>query len=111
VMIETATAVENVESIAAVPGIDCLLVGTNDLCADLGIPGQFDNPRVGEIYQRVIAACKANGIHPGMGGVYDLALMEQYINLGMRFILSGSDLALMMAAGHDRTSSLRGFLS
>jgi len=111
VMIETQTALDNIEEIAAVPGIDCILVGTNDFCADIGIPGQFDSERVVDCYDRVISACRNNGIFPGMGGVYDLALMEKYIGMGMRFILSGSDLALMMAAGKAKTSALRGFIS
>jgi len=108
-MIETATALENVEEIAAVPGVDCLLVGTNDFCADIGIPGQFDSPKVVDCYEKVISACQNNGIFPGMGGVYDLPLMEKYIGMGMRFILSGSDIALMMAAGRARTGALREF--
>ncbi|MGH2742773.1 MAG: hypothetical protein ACRDN8_09865, partial [Thermoleophilaceae bacterium] len=40
------------------PGIDALLIGTNDLCFELGIPGQFDDACVAEAYRRVIAACR-----------------------------------------------------
>ena len=58
------------DAIAAVPGIDVLLIGTNDLCAEMGIPGQFDDPRVDDAYRKVIAACRKHGKHPGMGGVY-----------------------------------------
>ena len=41
-----------------------------------------------------------------MGGVYDPPVMERCIQLGMRFILSGSDLAFMMAGARDRASTL-----
>ena len=44
VMIETPKAVENAEAIAAVPGIDCLLVGSSDLSMELGIPGENGHP-------------------------------------------------------------------
>ena len=56
----------------------------------------------------MVAACRANGVFPGLGGVYAPDLMQQYIEMGMRFILSGSDLAFMMAAGKARAELLRG---
>src|SRR5512146_672782 len=46
VMLETPTAIANTYAIAAVPGIDVLLMGTNDLCAEMGIHGQFGDDRV-----------------------------------------------------------------
>jgi 2-keto-3-deoxy-L-rhamnonate aldolase RhmA len=107
VMLETPTAIANADAIAAVDGIDVLLVGTNDLCAEMGIHGQFGNPRVPEAYGRVLAACARHGKHPGMGGVYDPQLMTKYIGMGMRFILSGSDLAFLMAGAQARAAALR----
>jgi 2-keto-3-deoxy-L-rhamnonate aldolase RhmA len=107
-MIETPAAVENVEAIAATPGVDVLLVGTNDLCMEMGIPGQVGAPQVGEAMERIIAACHANNVFPGLGGVNAPALMEKYIEMGMRFILSGNDLGFMMAGARERTSHLRG---
>ena len=107
VMVETPTAIDNADAIAAVPGIDVVLIGTNDLCAELGIPGQFADPRVEDAYRKVIAACKKHGKHPGMGGVYDQKLMDKYIGYGMRFILSGGDLSFLMAGAKARTEFLR----
>src|SRR5262249_53887913 len=46
VMIETPRAVENAEAIAAVPGIDSLLIGSSDLSMELGIPGENGHPRI-----------------------------------------------------------------
>ena len=89
------------------PGLDVLLIGTNDLCSEMGIPGQFADPKVEEAYRRVIAACRKHGRIPGMGGVYEPKLMEKYIGLGMRFILSGSDLSFLLAGGRERANFLR----
>ena len=108
VMLETPLAIRNADAIAAVPGIDVVLIGTNDLCAELGIPGQFVDPRVEEAYRTVVAACKKYNKHPGMGGVYDPPLLEKYIGYGMRFILGGGDLSFLMAGGKARTEFLRG---
>src|SRR5262249_5040685 len=60
-MIESPEAVRNAKDIAAVEGIDSLLIGTSDLTAELGISGQIDHPKVVEAYQTVGAACKAHG--------------------------------------------------
>ena len=108
VMIETPRAVENAEAIAAVPGIDVLLIGTNDLSMELGVPGGLGDPKVVAAYERVIAACKRHGKWPGMGGVYDEPLMRRYVELGCRFLMAGADLAFMMGAGAKRTEFLRG---
>ena len=108
VMLETPRAIANADAIAQVPGVDVLLIGTNDLCAEMGIPGQFTEPRVEDAYRKVIAACARHGKHPGMGGVYEPKLMEQYIRMGMRMILSGSDLSFMMAGARARSEFLRG---
>ena len=106
-MIETPRAVKNADAIAAVEGVDVLLIGTNDLCMEMGIPGQFDHPDVAAAYDTVIAACHKHGKHPGMGGVYDPAMMAQYVDKGMKFILSGNDMAFMMAGAKAQTAAIR----
>ncbi len=110
VMLETPRAIENADAIAAVPGVDSLLIGTNDLCMEMGIPGQVGDGRVVEAYEKVVAACRAHGKHAGMGGVYDPPLMKKYIAMGARLILGGSDLNFMMAAGRERVETLRAAL-
>src|SRR5437867_2187498 len=54
VQFETADAVERAGEIAAVEGVDMVLMGTNDLLADMGLPGQFEHERVREAYARTI---------------------------------------------------------
>jgi len=107
-MLETPQAIASAEAIARVEGVDVLLIGTNDLCAEMGIPGKFTDPGVEDAYRKVIEACRKHGKFPGMGGVYDPPLMQKYIGLGMRFILCGSDLSFMMAGARERASFLRG---
>ena len=106
-MIETPQAVKNAGAIAAVDGVDALLIGTNDLCMEMGIPGQFDHDIIHEAYDTVITACKKHGKHPGMGGVYDPSLMAEYVKKGMRLILSGSDMAFMMAGAKAQAKAIR----
>src|SRR5580704_2131632 len=108
VMVETARGIDNADAIAAIDGIDALLVGTNDLCVDLGIPGELGHQRIADAYAAVIAACHRHGKWPGMGGVYDEALMQRYVGMGCRFLQAGGDLGFMMEAGARRTAFLRG---
>jgi len=108
VMLETPTAIDNAEAIAAVDGIDPLMIGTNDLCIEMSIPGELANPKIADAYAAVVAACRKHGKWPGMGGVYDEPLMQRYVDLGCRFLMAGADLAFMMSAGAKRTGFLRG---
>ena len=110
IMLESPEAIDNVDSIAAVDGVDVILIGTNDLCMEMGIPGDYSNPKVKDAYTKVIEACKKNGKTPGMGGVYNEELMSEYIKMGMKFILSGSDLSFMMQSASQRSNKLRSFL-
>src|SRR5437868_520527 len=109
VMIESPQAVENADAIAAVRGIDALLIGTNDFCIESGIPGQFNDPKVADAYKKVIAACKKHGKFPGMGGMYTAELLERHINMGVQLVLSGSDFQILMQAGKQRADLVRGF--
>ncbi len=110
VMIETPRAVENADAIAAGPGVDALLIGTNDLAMEMGIPGDLGNAKIVAAYERVIAACRKHNKFPGMGGVYADDLMRRYVGMGMRMILSGGDLAMLMQAATARASFLRSCL-
>src|SRR6185312_12490071 len=89
VMLETPTAIENAAEIAAVPGVDVLLIGSNDLCAEMGIPGDFGSERLADAYGKMIAACQKANKFPGMAGIYNETIMPRYIGMGARFILSG----------------------
>src|SRR5262249_62422805 len=86
VMLETPTAIANAEEIAAVPGVDVLLIGTNDLCAEMGIHGDFGNERVGEAYRTMIAGARKHGKFPGMAGGLHGENMPAFINKGRRNI-------------------------
>jgi len=107
VMIETPQAVENADAIAAVDGVDVLLIGTNDLTAELGIPGEFGHAKAVAAYETVIAACRKHNKWPGMGGVYSEDLLAKYIGMGVRFVLAGADLGMLMAASTQRAKFLR----
>jgi 4-hydroxy-2-oxoheptanedioate aldolase len=107
VMIETPRAVENAVRIAAVPGIDVLLMGTNDLSLEMGIPGKLDDPKLVAALDTVLAACKKHGKWPGLGGVYAKPLLGTYLAKGFKFVLCGNDLGLLMAAASEQAGFVK----
>ncbi len=102
-MIESAEGLEAAAEIAAVPGIDILLVGANDMCSAHGVPGQFDHPIVEAAYTRTLAACEAHGKTLGVGGLASRPdLMKKYVALGGRYVSLGADLSLLVAAATQK---------
>ncbi|MGB4439074.1 MAG: aldolase/citrate lyase family protein [Sedimentibacter sp.] len=93
VQIEHYTAVENIDEILSVPGIDIAFVGPMDLSSSMGLQGQLNHPDVQENCLKVIESCKKHNVIPGTmtwtGG------MEQHINMGFKFLLGGIDGAIL----------------
>src|ERR1700739_708054 len=108
VMLETVAALEHVEEIIAVDGVDMLLVGSNDLCNEMGITGQYDDPRLREAFARAIAAANAVGKHVGIGGLASRNdLMTQFVHMGARYVSTGTDMALLQAACAQKAKFVR----
>jgi 2-keto-3-deoxy-L-rhamnonate aldolase RhmA len=63
IQIEHIDAVNDVDRIAAVPGVDVLFIGPADLSQSMGLPGEWEHPRVWDAYRRVADAAQRNGIH------------------------------------------------
>jgi 2-keto-3-deoxy-L-rhamnonate aldolase RhmA len=108
VQFESKAALDAMEEIVALDGVDLVLIGTNDLMVDLGIPGQYDHPKVRDAYERTIAACRKRGKHVGVGGLGSRPdLMAQYVKMGARYVSTGTDLAFLMAACTQRAKQVR----
>lgn len=93
-IIEEKQAVENIEEIAAVPGIDVLFIGANDLSFSYGVGGELDHPLVVAAVDRVLAAAKRNGVPVGYPSGSP-AEIQKMIERGIRFFQAGNDLGLM----------------
>jgi 2-keto-3-deoxy-L-rhamnonate aldolase RhmA len=107
-MIETPAGVAAAGAIAAVPGIDVLLIGSNDLCTEMGIPGELRHPRLRAAYETVARACATHGPVLGVGGIRgDLELQKELVRLGARFLIAGSDVGYLAAAARNDAELLR----
>lgn len=105
--IETSSGVENVESIAAVEGVDVLFLGHFDLTNFLGIPGEFDDERFTDSVDRIVAAANEQG-----KTLACLALSvddaKKWIERGFKMITFGGDLWLYQKALADGIADIRG---
>jgi 4-hydroxy-2-oxoheptanedioate aldolase len=108
VQFESAQAVEKAEEIVAVEGVDMVLIGTNDLLADMGLAGQFEHAKVREAYARTIAACRKHGKHVGVGGLSSRPmLVAEFVKMGARYVSTGTDLAFLLAEATQRAKQVR----
>jgi 4-hydroxy-2-oxoheptanedioate aldolase len=108
VMLETAEGIASAEAIAAVDGVDMLLIGANDLSTALGIPGELRHAKMHEAFATSAAACKAQGKLFGIGGVRgDLELQRELYRMGGTFIIAGHDTNYLMAAARADAAALR----
>jgi len=112
VQIETVSALDQIDEIAAVEGVDLVLVGTNDLIADMGIPGQYEHEKVRDAYARVIAACNKYGKFAGVGGLASRPQrVAEFVAMGARYVSTGTDLSFLLAACTQRAKMVSDLVS
>jgi len=103
---ESKSAIERIDELAAVPGLDAIMIGPADLSISLGIPGQVDHPDFVRSVERVAKACKARGIASGMF-VGDPERIKAYLRLGLGLFSCGGDIGLIRQAGTDLVRKLK----
>lgn len=108
ILIESAAGVAAAAAIAAVDGVDLLAVGCNDLCADLGHPGEPGHPDVARACHAVAAAAREHGKLAVVGGLGDGARFELMLAAGFApLIFAGIDTDLLVDALATRASGWR----
>jgi 2-keto-3-deoxy-L-rhamnonate aldolase RhmA len=103
-IIETKAAIEQIDAIAAVPGVDALQVGTSDLSVSLGVPGELDHPGVQDTVRLTIKTCSRHGKIAVVGGAYQPDWLRLYAGMGVRMLLVGNDLSLLVGALRERAA-------
>jgi len=109
IQIETAEALAEVEAIAQVPGVDMLFVGPADLSQALGIPGQFEHPRLWEAVAKVAAACKSADL-PWSALAVGTAMGEKFVDLGCTFLTHSVDVWVVRSGLEQLGSSWTGIV-
>jgi 2-keto-3-deoxy-L-rhamnonate aldolase RhmA len=107
VMLETPDAVANADEIAAVPGVDMVMLGPHDLTAEMGILGEFRLPEFLDATRVVAQACRNHDVIFGIAGIRDQELLIELVGLGLRFVSAGTDVGFMAEAATAQVSRLR----
>jgi 2-keto-3-deoxy-L-rhamnonate aldolase RhmA len=106
VQIESASAVDDADAIAAIPGIDVLFIGPGDLSHDLGVPGRVDDPAFRDAAASVVSAATRHGASAGI-----LARNPEqaagYLDAGFTFVAVASDSTFLVDAARAAISGIR----
>ena len=95
--VETADCIKNIDEIAAVPGVDMLFLGQNDLCMSMGLyekyefPHMYTSPELGAATDKLRAAAKKNNVILGLF-LFGTARVGEFLEKGFPFISVGNDL-------------------
>jgi 4-hydroxy-2-oxoheptanedioate aldolase len=106
VQVETRAAVEALDEILAVEGIDVVFVGPGDLAASLGLEGGLGSPELASMIANVVTRTAAAGVLTGAFAP-DIELARAWQRLDVRFLLVGSDLVFLAAAVEQAWAELR----
>ena len=106
--IESVAAVENLENMLQVPGIDGIFVGPNDMSISLGIPDQYDKPEYQQMVKKVIDMSEAHGIAT-LVHQQTPDLSTYWISQGARFVLHGTDRRALTEGFKSDFGQLRDF--
>ncbi len=95
--VETADCIKNIDEIAAVPGVDLLFLGQNDLCMSMGLyekyefPHMYTSPELGAATEKLIAAARKNNVILGLF-LFGTSRVGEFLDKGFSFISIGNDL-------------------
>jgi 2-dehydro-3-deoxyglucarate aldolase len=106
VQIESSEAVQNVDQIAATPGVDCLFIGPADLAASLGHLGDPKHPEVLEAIASIADAARRGRVACGIFAL-DVVSAREYRAAGFRFIALGADVVWILRATRQALQEVR----
>jgi 2-keto-3-deoxy-L-rhamnonate aldolase RhmA len=106
VLLESTRAVDNLDEILRVEGIDFALVGHKDLSQSLGYPAQTHHPVVMENITTILRKTREAGLAPAVG-VSRVKQAEPFIKLGARIVLIGKDMGLLYRAYSETLAQAR----
>lgn len=108
IQIETKEALDNLDEILSIKGIDVAFLGPYDMSFSLGIPGDISNPLMEKVSNKIIQTCNKYGVYPGiMSNPNDF---KKHINMGFKFIIEGLDSLLIDGAIKNSIEYMRNSL-
>jgi 2-keto-3-deoxy-L-rhamnonate aldolase RhmA len=109
--IEHIDAVNSIEAILQVPGLDGIVLGPNDLAGSMGYMGQPNHPEVIKAMEHVIAATRRTKVYAGMSAGGGPEVHAGWVNKGVQWLGLGADLSLMLSAARQLDAQVRALVT
>lgn len=109
--IESVKAMENLEDLIAVEGVDGVFLGPHDITVSMGIPEEYQNPAFVSAIEDVIRRCRRASVGVGLHTnliQLDRAILHRYLHAGMNWLINGADVTLMRDTMNSQLRVLRG---
>jgi 2-keto-3-deoxy-L-rhamnonate aldolase RhmA len=106
IMIESRKAIDNLDSILQVEGMDCVMVGPDDLSQDLGIPGEMQSAVLLEAYDEIFGICRSRKIPFGLS-CHSPELAEKWISRGATWLPYQNDAAMVINTARAAVPKLK----
>ena len=107
--IESVPAMEALDEILAVPGLDAVLIGPHDLTHSLGIPEQYDNPEYKNAVEEIIQKARANHVGAGIHMCYPGSMAQEiaWVKGGANLVVHSSDISVFQSVMRDEIMALK----
>ena len=106
-MIESQAALDNLDEILSVPGVDAVFIGPDDLSLNLGIFQQREHPKFKSAISRTLDACKAHGVAPGMHCNEDN--INDALSMGFKFCALNDDDTFLTIGAKSCLQNVKGW--
>jgi 2-keto-3-deoxy-L-rhamnonate aldolase RhmA len=94
VNIESMAAVENLDELLSVPGLDAVIIGPHDLSINMGLPEQYEHPEYEKVVKEIIQKARAKGVAAGIHFPADPNRQIKWMKAGANIIMHSSDMFL-----------------
>ena len=106
VQIETREALDRLDDLLGVPGVDAALVGPNDLAIALGVTGRMRDPVLEKAVESVQAACGRRGVHPAIH-TNDVQLTADWAKRGIKMVSINSEIGFLARSSKEAVDAIR----
>ncbi|NPV54954.1 MAG: hypothetical protein HPY71_15815 [Firmicutes bacterium] len=109
IQIESERAIEHLDELVNIQGVDAAFIGPNDMSQSYGIPGQIKHPKMVAAYRRLIEVCNKYGVAPGMH-LFNLEDVKEWVGAGMRLIAYSSDINMIVDIASKQVADIEQIL-
>jgi len=108
--VESVEAINNLDSLISIPGVDGVFLGPHDITVSMGLPAEYENPIFIDTIEDIIRRCRQRSIGVGLHTTLlklDDQVLQRFIEAGMNWFINGADIVIMRDAMNAQLEELR----